>query len=53
MIQKRMPRSLSDHFPICLKTSVLERRKSPFRFENIWLEFEGFAGLIKEWWREV
>ena len=35
MIQKRMPGPLSDHFPICLETSALERRKSPFRSENV------------------
>ena len=53
MIQKRMSTLLSDHFPICLETSVSVRGKSPFRFENMWLEFEGFADLIKEWWGEV
>ena len=52
MIQKRLPRPLYDRFPICLKTSVLERGKSPFRFQNMWLEFEAFSNLIKEWWGE-
>ena len=49
MIQKRMSKPLSDHFLICLKTSIVKRRKSPFKFENMWLEFEGFFDLIKEW----
>ena len=45
MIHKR----LSDrHFPICLKTTTLERGKTPFKFENMWLEFEGFSNLIKD-----
>jgi len=53
MIQKRLPRPFSDHFPICLDTAVLDRGNSPFRFENMWLESEGFSDLIKEWWGEV
>ena len=48
MIQKRLSRSFFDHFPICLETSILDRRKSPFKFENIWLDFEGFSDLIKQ-----
>jgi len=30
MIQKRIARPLSDHFPICLEISVCVRGKSPF-----------------------
>ena len=33
--------------------SVIDRTKSPFRFENTWLESEGFSDLIKAWWEEV
>ena len=53
MIQKMLPRPISDHFPISLETSVCVRGKSPFRFENMWLNCEGFADLIKEWWGKV
>ena len=53
MFQKRLPRPISDHFPICLETTRLERGRTPFKFENMWLEFEGFSDLIKEWWGEL
>jgi len=42
MIQKGLPRPFTDHFPICLGKTVLERGKNPFRFENMRLKFEGF-----------
>ena len=53
LIQKRLPRLLSDHFPICLETAHLERGKAPFRFENMWLRSEGFSDVIKQWWGEA
>ena len=53
MIQQRLPRPISDHFSICLETARIERDGTLFKFENMWLEFEGFSGLIKEWWREA
>jgi len=52
-VSKMLPRPISDHFPICLETTSLERSRTPFKFENMWLEFEGFLDLIKEWWGEV
>ena len=27
--------------------------ESLFKFENMWLEVEGFRDLIKRWWEEV
>ena len=53
MFQKRLPRPISDHFPISLETTRLERGRTPFKFENMWLEVEGFSDLIKEWWGEL
>ena len=50
MVQRRMARPFSDHFPICLESLNLDRGKVPFRFENMWLEFEGVSDLIREWW---
>ena len=47
MIQQRLPRPISDHFPIYLEMTRIERGKAPFKFENMWLEFEGFSGLIR------
>ena len=48
-----MARPFSDHFPICLKSLIPVRGKVPFRFENMWLEAEGFSDLISEWWWEL
>jgi len=48
-VSEKVVRPISYHFPICLKTMRLERGRTPFKFGNIWLEFEGFSDLIKEW----
>ena len=53
MFQKRLPRLISNHFPICLETTRLERGRTPFKFENMWLKFEEFSDIIKEWWGEA
>jgi len=53
MVQKRLIRSFSDHFPICLESLVVARGKAPFRFENMWLVHEAFSALITEWWGEI
>jgi len=52
-VQRRMARPFSDHFPICLESLLSARGKTLFRFENMWLEFEGFSDLIREWWEET
>lgn len=51
--QTRLPRPLSDHFPISLESAKLETEKVPFKFENMWLEAEGFSDLVNKWWEEV
>lgn len=25
----------------------------PFKFENMWLKYEGFQGSLKEWWNGI
>jgi len=53
MVQKRLLRPFSDHFPICLGAVDAARGKAPFRFKNMWPEHEGFSDLISEWWGEL
>ena len=38
-------------FPIFLDCGGVRKGKSPFRFENIWFEAEGFGNLVKSWWQ--
>ena len=48
-VQKRLPHPLSNHYPITLEKLVVNRGKTPFRFENMWLHAESFSSL-KNWW---
>ena len=49
-VQGVLPRPVSDHFPVLLEGGGLIRGPSPFRFENMWLEEEGFKDKMKTWW---
>ena len=51
VFQSRLPRPISDHFPVLLVGGGIRRGLSPFRFENMWLKVEGFKDLIRSWWR--
>ncbi|RVW92334.1 putative ribonuclease H protein [Vitis vinifera] len=51
--QSRLPRPISDHFPIILVGGGIRRGPTPFRFENMWLKVEGFKDLIHSWWQGI
>jgi hypothetical protein len=49
ILQKRLPRFCSDHFPI-LDTGEVSRGRRSFKFENMWLKADRFVALVKQWW---
>ena len=50
MVQKVLPRFMSDHCPISLDSVTYIRGKSYFKFENMWLRHEDFTGNVRLWW---
>uniref|UniRef100_A0A2N9FVR5 Reverse transcriptase domain-containing protein n=1 Tax=Fagus sylvatica TaxID=28930 RepID=A0A2N9FVR5_FAGSY len=50
VVQRRLSRLLSDHFPIMLENGEFLRGNRPFRFESMWLQADGFGEMVKGWW---
>ena len=53
VIQRTLPRPVSDHCPMMLDSDGIKSGPSPFRFENMWLKFEGFKDLLRGWWQSL
>ncbi|KAE8698885.1 Phospholipid-transporting ATPase 3 [Hibiscus syriacus] len=47
VVQRLLPRSISDHNPVSLEDSYVDWGPKPFRFYNYLLEEEGFEELVK------
>ena len=52
-IQRTLPRPVSDHCPVLLDSDGINSGPSPFRFENMWLKFDGFKDLLRGWWQSL
>lgn len=48
--QVALPRVISDHRPLLMKCGDWEVKPSYFKFENMWLQAEGFMDKVEEWW---
>lgn len=48
--QLALPRVESDHRPLLLECGDWKANPSYFKFENMWLQVEGFVDKIEEWW---
>ena len=48
-----LPKITSDHFPILLRVGKFFSGRRPFKFEDMWLEVDGFCDLINSLWNDL
>lgn len=48
--QSMLNRVVSDHSPTLLQCRYWENSKTYFKFENCWLQSEGFNDRVRAWW---
>jgi hypothetical protein len=47
---RTLPRDISDHVPCLISIKSKVQKPKIFRFENYWLEFEGFMNVFQNTW---
>ena len=48
--QRVLPHVILDHCPLLVEAGGVDRGRSAFKFENMWLRAEGFLERVKHWW---
>ena len=52
-VQSTLPRLVSYHCPIFLDGEGIRPGSRPFRFEIMWLKYEGFKDRQRDWWQNM
>ena len=52
MSQRVLPRVISDQCPPLVVAGSVNKGRSAFKFENMWLKEEGFVERVWQWWNE-
>ena len=46
--QRLLPHVVSDHYPLLVVASSVNKGRSAFKFENMWLKEEGFVEKVRQ-----